>query len=248
MSAQTHGTQNGHRKLNQFGDYEDVTNMSPEDWSYRWSLDQTKFHMPQVHPMLKKHIEKLTQGRISQKVFVPLCGKTLDMQWLLDQGHEVIGNECADLACKQFFEEQNIPYTSEPLPGVDGVLYTATDGKPIKIYRCDCFALTSKLCGQFDCVWDRGGFVALPVKERTRYANAMRKLMKDNSRYLLDCFLLDNDIFAGPPFNCSENDVKQSFEKLCSVKKLDEKDVFGKWQESWGLKTFVEEVFLLQPK
>ena len=42
--------QNGHRKLNQFGDYEDVTNMTVDDWSYRWSMDQTKFHMPKVHP------------------------------------------------------------------------------------------------------------------------------------------------------------------------------------------------------
>ena len=38
------------RKLNQFGDYEDVQNMTPGDWEYRWSLGQTKFHMPVVHP------------------------------------------------------------------------------------------------------------------------------------------------------------------------------------------------------
>lgn len=42
---------------------------------------------------------------------------------LLDQGHEVIGNECSDLACQQFFTEHKIPYKTEPLPGVEGVLY-----------------------------------------------------------------------------------------------------------------------------
>lgn len=42
---------------------------------------------------------------------------------LLDQGHEVIGNECSDLACQQFFTEHEIPYKTEPLPGVEGVLY-----------------------------------------------------------------------------------------------------------------------------
>ncbi|WAR23704.1 TPMT-like protein [Mya arenaria] len=170
MSGMQNGTTNGckavERKLNQFGDFEDVTNMSVNDWDYRWSLGQTKFHMPKVHP-------------------------------LLDEGHEVIGNEFVDSACRQFFEEHNIPYTSTPLTGIEGVLYQATDGTPIKLYRCDCFDLSSKLCGQFDCMWDRGGFVALPVKDRTRYARVMADLMKKDGRYLLDCFLVDNSVFGG---------------------------------------------------
>jgi len=235
------------RKLNQFGDYEDVTNMRAEDWDFRWSKDQTKFHMPQVHPMLRKHIDKLTQGNIRSRVFVPLCGKSLDMKWLADQGHEVIGNEYADEGCRQFFEEHNIPYTTTPLQGIKGVLYKAT-GVPIQIYRCDCFDLTSKLLGKFDCIWDRGGFVALPVKERKRYANINRSLMSPKCRYLLDTFLVDNGIFGGPPFNCSEADVNAAFGSSCKVQKLDEKDAFGKWQESWGVSSFVEELFLIEPQ
>jgi hypothetical protein len=38
------------RKRNQFGDYEDVANMKPEDWNYRWGKSQTQFHMPKIHP------------------------------------------------------------------------------------------------------------------------------------------------------------------------------------------------------
>lgn len=32
------------------------------------------------------------------------------------------------------------------------------------------------------------------------------------------------------------------------IKKIDERDAFGKWQESWGLKTFVEELYMLKMK
>ncbi|XP_060570480.1 probable thiopurine S-methyltransferase isoform X2 [Ruditapes philippinarum] len=238
----------GKQKLNQFGDFTDVSNMTVDDWDYRWSLDQTKFHMPIVHPMLKKHIQKLTLGRNRQTVFVPLCGKSLDMKWLLEEGHEVVGNECVDSACKQFFEENKIPYTTEKLGDVDGVLYKATDGKSIKIYRCDCFDLTSKLCGKFDCIWDRGGFVALPVKDRKRYANVMKSLMKPDCRYMLDCFLVDNEAFAGPPFNCTTKDVSKCFDQYCGIQKIDIHDAFTKWQESWGIKSFVEEVYMLKPK
>lgn len=247
-SSKTSIIMNGRSKLNQFGDYDDVTNMTVGDWDYRWSLDQTKFHMPIVHPMLQKHIQKLTQGKTRQSIFVPLCGKSLDMKWLLDQGHEVIGNECVDVACKRFFQEHNIPYRTEKLNGIDGVVYEATDGKSIKIYRCDCFDLSSKVCGKFDAIWDRGGFVALPVKERKRYANVMKSLMKPDCRYLLDCFLVDNEVFGGPPFNCSTEDVTRCFDQYCRIEKVDEKDAFTKWQESWGVKSFVEEVYLLKPK
>ena len=114
----------------------------------------------------------------------------LSVARLLDEGHEVIGNECVDSACRQFFEENNIPYTCQDLPGGKGVVYKvnnfyvlfdtfsmqtmlcgyihvcrstmylddvlfcfgilwksiiqfqATDGTPIKLYRCDCFDLT----------------------------------------------------------------------------------------------------------
>lgn len=234
-------------KLNQFGDYEDVSNMTVEDWEHRWELDHTKFHVPQVHPMLQKHIEKITEGRKRQRIFLPCCGKSLDLKWLSDQGHEAVGNECVALACRQFYEEHNIPYKIEPIPGKNGEIYKATDGQAITLYRCDFFDLSSAVCSQFDAVWDRGGFVALPVKDRRRYATTIRGVLKEDCRYLLDCFLVDNECFGGPPFNCTEEDVNKHFEGLCTAKKIDIKDVYGKWQESWGIKSFVEEVYILDP-
>ena len=37
-------------KLNQFGDYEDATNMSVNDWEDRWNRSQTQFHVNRTHP------------------------------------------------------------------------------------------------------------------------------------------------------------------------------------------------------
>lgn len=234
-------------KLNQFGDYDDVTSMSVDDWEYRWKLEQTQFHVPRVHPMLEKHLDKLTQGKIRQRIFLPLCGKSIDIRWLSDQGHEVVGNEAVAMGCQQFFEEQDIPYKVEPLPGIDGDIYTSTDGRSITLYRCDFFDMSREVCGQFDAVWDRGSFVAISVADRKRYAIKIRSLLKDDCRYLLDCFLVDNEVFGGPPFNCDEDDVKKYFEALCSVQKLETKDIFGKWQQEWGVKSFFEEVYSLEP-
>lgn len=42
---------------------------------------------------------------------------------LADKGHDVVGCEGVDLGCREFFEEQNIPYKTEPIKGIEGLLY-----------------------------------------------------------------------------------------------------------------------------
>ena len=41
-------------------------------------------------------------------VLVPLCGKSLDMIWLAQQGHRVIGVELSDVAVESFFSENGL--------------------------------------------------------------------------------------------------------------------------------------------
>uniref|UniRef100_A0A8W8LT83 thiopurine S-methyltransferase n=1 Tax=Magallana gigas TaxID=29159 RepID=A0A8W8LT83_MAGGI len=211
---------NGHkqdRKINQFGDYEDTSNMKPEDWDYRWGKSQTQFHMPKIHP-------------------------------LADDGHDVVGLECAEKGCREFFEEQDMPYTTENLTECEGKVFKATTDKKIAIYCCDFFKISSKTLGKFDCIWDRGSFVAIPVTQRKQYSNIITPTMHKDTVYLLDSFLVDNTVFGGPPFNCTEDDIKKAFGSQTDIKKIDERDAFGKWQESWGLKTFVEELYMLKMK
>ena len=42
---------------------------------------------------------------------------------LADQGHTVIGVEVAQRAIEEFSEEQKVPFTSHPVPAVDGMLF-----------------------------------------------------------------------------------------------------------------------------
>lgn len=242
---------NGHkqdRKINQFGDYEDTSNMKPEDWDYRWGKSQTQFHMPKIHPMLSKHSDTLTGKRKNLRIFLPLCGKAVDLKWLADDGHDVVGLECAEKGCREFFEEQDMPYTTENLTECEGKVFKATTDKKIAIYCCDFFKISSKTLGKFDCIWDRGSFVAIPVTQRKQYSNIITPTMHKDTVYLLDSFLVDNTVFGGPPFNCTEDDIKKAFGSQTDIKKIDERDAFGKWQESWGLKTFVEELYMLKMK
>ena len=42
--------------------------------------------------------------------FLPLCGKSVDLVYLYEQGLKVIGCECSEVACEQLFTENKIPF------------------------------------------------------------------------------------------------------------------------------------------
>ncbi len=80
--------------------------MEPAFWHERWKLGQIGFHQQRVHPGLQDHAEAFL-GSASQRVLVPLCGKSLDLDWLARQGHDVVGVELSEVAVQQFHEEHD---------------------------------------------------------------------------------------------------------------------------------------------
>ena len=51
------------------------------EWESRWREGRIGFHKTEVQPMLVRHAEVLLTGN-PQRVFVPLCGKSVDLPWL----------------------------------------------------------------------------------------------------------------------------------------------------------------------
>lgn len=225
-------------KRSQFGDMDDGI-MSIGKWEERWAKGQTRFHMTCVHPQLQKHIHLLTEGKNSQRFFLPLCGKSVDLKWLAQQGHDVIGNECVELACEQFYEENNTQYTTEPLTLIKGKIFKSKDPNlRVTLYCCDFFDLTKDVIGEFDCVWDRGSLAAINTTDRRPYAEQMASLLSSHTRYLADVFKLDNTNFSGPPHNFPSEEMVSYFGNSCNVKQVDEVDAFTDWQREWGIDSF----------
>ena len=77
--------------------------MERDFWSERWTTGQIGFHQPRAHDMLVAHHEAGLRGR--QRVYVPLCGKSVDLLWLRDHGHDVVGSEFVGHAVDAFFTE-----------------------------------------------------------------------------------------------------------------------------------------------
>src|SRR3546814_8142059 len=86
--------------------------MDPDFWQQRWRDNRIGFHRDGVLPLLEKHWPSLGLATGS-RVFVPLCGKSLDMAWLAARGHRVLGVELSPLAVGQFFDENGLAPRSE---------------------------------------------------------------------------------------------------------------------------------------
>ncbi|HEY7531502.1 MAG TPA: thiopurine S-methyltransferase, partial [Nitrospiraceae bacterium] len=71
--------------------------MDPIFWRQRWEKGETAWHESKANPLLVTHFNELSLPR-GGRIFVPLCGKTLDISWLLSKGYHVAGAELSQLA------------------------------------------------------------------------------------------------------------------------------------------------------
>lgn len=144
-------------------------------WLEFWRDQRSDFHQSAVNPLLTKFWPALALAQGS-RVFVPLCGKSLDMLWLAQQGHEVIGIELSPVAVAAFFSENDLQPTQQQV----GAFTLWRDG-PISILCGDYFALTTNELGMIDTVYDRSALTALPEEIRGLYVAQLNRLISDTA-------------------------------------------------------------------
>lgn len=180
--------------------------------------------------MLIKHFGKLFPDGKKGRVFVPLCGKTLDMKWMSEQGITVVGLDAARLSMEQFYSDHSLEYRVEKEPSLGGgsEIFKSTDCR-INLYCGNMMNFNSTITGQFEAVWDRASLVALHRVDVPKYIENIKNLLIPGGRCLLETMDYDvkimDDIKGNtrppPPFPMYEAEIKQLFEPECSVQYLD---------------------------
>jgi len=189
-----------------------------EYWDERWKTNNTVWHRLEVSRFLVAHQTELIAERNNIKIFVPLCGKTVDMKWFAELGHRVVGVESSHLPIEDFFKEHSMQYVRESVSDVCSVYKSSDD--LIHIYHCDLFNFTPHMDSQFDAIWDRGSLVALNPGERVRYVDLMFSLMQPDCRYLLNTLEYDDRHYSGPPCNIPESVVLELYAQRCAIRRL----------------------------
>ena len=181
---------------------------------------------------LFQHINLLLNGRRTDdlNILVPLCGKSVDLIWLKNQGFkEVIGVEAVETAIHQFSSQSGIPLRQTFFRDT-GVRSFESDDGFLQILHTDFFALDHpSINGSIDCVWDRASLVAILPEHRTIYAETMKRLLKKDFRYLLSVIEYDPSRREGPPHSITQDDVEDTFGPLVYTQRMDgSKRMFGR--------------------
>lgn len=182
-----------------------------ERWITAWREGRTAFHQSDVNATLLEHGHRLLDDG-PHRVLVPLCGKSVDLSWLAERGHDVIGVELSELAVDALFAEaQRDP---EIVPG-DPTLYRSDR---LSVFQGDLFALAPEQVRATWCdagcpvrVWDRASMIALPPNLRGAYVDQIRRLAGPGGRILLDTLIYDQVQMPGPPFSVDEGEVRARY-------------------------------------
>lgn len=208
-------------------------------WHDRWATNQIGFHQPAANPLLVTHCAALALPSTG-RVLLPLCGKTLDIAWLLAAGYQVVGVELSELAVQQLFAELGATPCIQVLN--DALQRYETD--KLTVFVGDIFALNREQLGPVDAIYDRAALVALPATLRPRYASHLTAISA-GARQLLISFDYEQSQLPGPPFAVLAEELSELYGRHYELQALARQPLAG------GLKGQCpadEVVWLLQPR
>ncbi len=196
-------------------------------WKGSWKKDRDAepgFHLTRPNPTLESAIADgfLDWPDHSQRrLLVPLCGKTLDLRYLAEQGLPVVGVEGIDDAIAELAAESKLalePVNTSSTGGKYAVQRAAvraagggTDGE-VTVCVGDWFEFEPVFTGNsqlFTHAFDRAALVAVPPHARAAYAAVHARVMAKGGKVCLSTVTkASND---GPPFSVTPDQVHELF-------------------------------------
>ncbi|CEG58894.1 thiopurine S-methyltransferase [Legionella fallonii] len=185
-------------------------NKGQQFWVELWREGRTHFHREEVNPDLIAYWPSL-HNALNATILVPLCGKSLDMLWLAQQGFNVIGIELSEDAVKQFAAQHQLDLQHETLGHISHYFTPS-----ISLWVADIFALAPSLIAPVDAIYDRAALIALPEKLRAGYVDSCLQWLKPRGAILLKTLSYNQHEMEGPPFSVSDEEVIQLYRDQCS--------------------------------
>ena len=206
-------------------------------WESRWQEGRIGFHLPEVNSYLLRYSDKLlTQN--PESVFVPLCGKTLDLLWLAERTKKVVGIELVHKAVKDFFKENKLTHSIQQSGKLN--LFSSDT---IVLFQGDFFDLNKEQTASFDAIYDRASIVAFDQPERKRYVNHLMSFLEPGGRILLITLEYDQNQMTGPPFSVPADEIERLYALYGELELLETSDILDERFRKKGLDGMLERVF-----
>jgi thiopurine S-methyltransferase len=189
-------------------------------WHRKWEKNEIAFHESEANPLLVAYFSDLRLPEGS-RLFVPLCGKTRDIHWLLSHNYRVAGSELSNIAVDQLFSELGV---APSITVIDQL--TRYSAKDIDIFVGDIFHLSRSVLGPIDAIYDRAALVAFPEPLRDRYTSHLIKIT-DQAPQLLITYQYDQSLLDGPPFSVTPEEVARRYQQSYELNLLANTEVKG---------------------
>lgn len=212
------------------------------NWHDFWSREGNPgFHEEEGNTYLKQYLPefKLNPG---DHVFLPLCGKTVDMLWLLQQGFQVSGVELSEVAIRAFFEESGLSYQIRQMED-----FSCYYNENIQLYHGNFIDLKAEHLLGCNLVYDRAAIVAIEPDIRHLYCQHMLRIIPPQCSMLMILLEYDQNVVSGPPFSVSIEEVASCYGRYYQLDTLFHQDIIDqepRWRER-GLNSFKESVLKL---
>jgi thiopurine S-methyltransferase len=205
-----------------FADWINLATLTfPNNDDFQWAEGRIGWHEDDVHDALHQHGELFLPGLHGQsavvkprRVFVPLCGKAVDMAFLARSPavSQVVGVDGVFQAIEAFRQEHaDLVIVEIPAAEADATKVLVGGSNKLKLLCTDFFSLDShQMEGKFDVIFDRGSLVAIDPSLRRDYVRIESELLVDEGSILLVAIerVAGTDWDKeGPPFSLSKEDV-----------------------------------------
>ena len=212
-----------------------------QHWLERWQEGRIGFHEAGVNQHLQNWFAGLAPAPGS-RIFIPLCGKAIDILWLARQGYEVIGIELSKIAIEAFFEENSLNFEC-----IDSDRFGIYQSENITLLQGDFFDLNQADLHNCQLVYDRAALIAMERDDRPGYCHHMLSLLPIGCDMLLISLEYDQSEMSGPPFSVPAEEVSQHYGNAFSIQMLDTNNIIDerpRWRKV-GLSALQESVFSL---
>lgn len=197
--------------------------MKPDFWLERWEREEIGFHRASVHWALATYWQQIAVDSHAP-VLVPLCGKSIDLHWLMQYGHHVVGVELSPKAIIDFFAE----WGRSPEQKTN-LTTTCWQAENIRLIQGNFFEFHPK--NPFQYFYDRAALIALPETMRSLYLDHLISCLTAQSSGLLITLEYDQQKMDGPPFSVTHAELSGKrelyFDQLARRDVLDEYSHFA---------------------
>ena len=222
--------------------------MQADFWLEKWTQPKQGWVQEKVNSRLVRYWPQLGL-QPSANVLVPLCGDSIDLDFLVSAGYRVCGAELSKSAIVGWAERHSLQLEETGTVGQDNSVShfslkaEASNGlvhlKPDQLRSAQQNNLPVQpqlaphfICGDFlklrvtdlpyapAAVYDRAALIALPPDMRKLYAAKLAELLQAGSKILLITLAYDQAQMKGPPFSVQDDEVENLFKVAFNIERI----------------------------